>query len=119
MRLNSQRNSQKSDFDDFTRFLGLNGQRNMSMNTQNVRGSVGNCAQNGYVSGAKCDISNDNREAHEGKRSLAMVYPIKQDYIGIYDPEIALINGTIFEELYKPFLRGSCRGANDKGEGCF
>ena len=116
MRLNSQRNSQRNDFDDFTRFLGLNGQRNMTPNCQNGRGSVGNCAQNGYPSGAKCNIEGDGLTVG---RSLAMVYSPLQAFKSIYDPEIALINGTVFEELNKPFLRSSCRGVNDKGEGCF
>ena len=117
MRLNSQRNSQRTDFDDFTRFLGLSGQRNLTQNCQNSRGSVENCTQNGYSSGAKCDIP--EREQRMTEKSLAMVYAVLQSYQNIYDPEIALINGTIFEELNKPFLKSSCRGANDKGEGCF
>ncbi|MBE6663474.1 MAG: spore coat associated protein CotJA [Ruminococcaceae bacterium] len=48
-----------------------------------------------------------------------MVYAVKQEYRKIYDPEVSLLNGTIFEELNKPFKRGSCRGASDNGEGCF
>ncbi len=51
-------------------------------------------------------------------RSLAMVYPEKQKFMKIYDPELALSNGTMFEELFMPFNRGSCRGGNNKGEGC-
>lgn len=116
MRLNSQRNTQKSDFEDFTRFLGLNGQRNISQKTQNVEGRVGNCTENRYQSGAKCDLDGGSDTTF---KSLAMVYAPVQAYRGIFDPEISLINGTIFEELHKPFLRGSCRGTNDKGEGCF
>ena len=117
MRLNSQRNIQRTDFDDFTKFLGLNWQRNMTPNCQNGRGSVENCTQNRYSSGARCDVY--EREGQTAGKSLAMVYAVMQSYQNIYDPEIALINGTIFEELNKPFLRSSCRGTNDKGEGCF
>ncbi len=51
-------------------------------------------------------------------KSLAMVYPEKQKFIRIYDPEIALVNGTMFEELFMPFNRGSCRSSANKGEGC-
>ncbi|MBQ8737990.1 MAG: spore coat associated protein CotJA [Clostridia bacterium] len=49
-------------------------------------------------------------------RPVAMVYPVMQEWKSIYDPEIALINGTIFEELNKPFYmsgcsqNGGCRG---------
>lgn len=116
MRLNSQRNSQRNDFEDFTRFLGLNGQRNSSQKIQNVQGSVENSSQTRYQSGAKCDL---NEQGVTGAKSLAMVYAPMQAYRNIFDPEIALINGTIFQELHKPFLRASCRGTNDNGEGCF
>lgn len=116
MRLNSQRNIQRTDFDDFTKFLGLNGQRNMTSNCQNGRGSVENSTQRDYPSGAKCTIGENDITSG---RSLAMVYAPKQSFVKIYDPEIALSYGTIFEELNKPFLKSSCRGTNDKGEGCF
>lgn len=42
------------------------------------------------------------------RQSLAMVYAVKQDWQGIYDPEIALVNGTLFEELNLPFERSGC-----------
>ena len=51
------------------------------------------------------------------QRPLAMVYPEKQKFVKIFDPEVALGCGTMFEELYMPFNRGGCRGTN-KGEGC-
>ena len=51
-------------------------------------------------------------------RPLAMVYPEKQKFIKIFDPEAALSSGTMFEELYMPFNRASCRQASNKGEGC-
>ncbi len=41
-------------------------------------------------------------------RPLAMVYAVKQGWNNLYDPEIALINGTIFEELNKPFEMSGC-----------
>ena len=51
-------------------------------------------------------------------RPLAMVYPEKQKFIKIFDPEAALSSGTMFEELYMPFNRASCRQSSNKGEGC-
>ena len=56
--------------------------------------------------------------AQKGEPSLAMVYAVKQAWQSIYDPEIALLNGTIFEQLNKPFemsgcsTNNGCRGAN-------
>lgn len=125
MRLNSNRNNQRNDFEDFARFLGLNGQRGQNNNnyTQNTQRSVANStsyAQNGYSSEARCDVNTQNSVGSvQNKRSLAMVYSPKQEFESIFDPEIALINGTIFEQLHKPFQRSSCRGTNDTGEGCF
>ena len=125
MRFNSSRTNQRNDFDDFTRFLGLKGQRtqnNVSC-TQNSQRSVRNstyCNENNDVSGAKCDLGfSGKHESYSNGQSLAMVYAVKQEYRKLYDPEISLLNGTIFEELNKPFKRGSCRGSNDNGEGCF
>lgn len=62
-------------------------------------------------------VGTHQNETH-GEKSLAMVYPVKQKFIKIYDPEIALVNGTMFEELFMPFNRASCRSASNKGEGC-
>ncbi|MBQ8146427.1 MAG: spore coat associated protein CotJA [Clostridia bacterium] len=45
-----------------------------------------------------------------------MVWGVKQDFTRIYDPEIALETGTIFEELNKPFYPTGCK--SDSGEGC-
>ena len=50
------------------------------------------------------------------KRPLAMVYGVEQNFEQIYEPEIALENGTIFEELNKPFYPVGCKSKN--GEGC-
>ncbi len=38
------------------------------------------------------------------ERSLAMVYAPKQSFCDLYDPRQGLCNGTVFEELNKPFL---------------
>lgn len=124
MRLNSSRSNQRSDFDDFTRFLGLSGQRaqcgaTCAQNPQrSVRNST-NCRENDAVSRARCDLDYSNAGEGCNGQSLAMVYAVKQEYRKIYDPEVSLLNGTIFEELNKPFKRGSCRGSSDNGEGCF
>ena len=54
-----------------------------------------------------------------GRHALAMVYPVKQEFSCIFDPEIGLINGTIFEELHKPFYKGGCCNKRQNGgEGC-
>ncbi len=125
MRLNSSRSNQRSDFDDFTRFLGLSGQRAQNNVTcaQNPQRSVRNntfCKGNDTIDGARCDLDFSGRsEGACGGQSLAMVYTVKQEYRRLYDPEVSLLNGTIFEELNKPFKRGSCRGSSDNGEGCF
>ncbi len=125
MRLNSNRNNQRNDFEDFTRFLGLNGQRGQNSGScmQNSSRSVEKYtshSQNAYQNGARCDVNSQNSAGSvQNSRSLAMVYAPKQEFESIFDPEIALINGTIFEQLHKPFTRGSCRGKNDTGEGCF
>ncbi|MBO5212239.1 MAG: spore coat associated protein CotJA [Clostridia bacterium] len=53
-------------------------------------------------------------QACRSSKPLAMVYAEKQEFCGIYDPEIALINGTVFEELNLPFYKSKC----SKNGGC-
>ena len=62
--------------------------------------------------------SNNTAVASKSEKSLAMVYPVKQKWQKIYDPEIALQNGTIFEELNLPFYPTGCSKNNTNGEGC-
>lgn len=93
MRFNTSSKNEMRNFEDFSRFLGLNN-TNTQKNTENA-------TQGGQIS----------------PKSLAMVYPQKQGFWSLYDPEVALVNGTMFEELYKPFNHSSCRGTNN-GEGC-
>ncbi|MBO5286999.1 MAG: spore coat associated protein CotJA [Clostridia bacterium] len=50
------------------------------------------------------------------KYPLAMVYAVKQCFRGTYDPGVALSNGTVFEELNKPFYPIGCK--NNGREGC-
>ena len=48
-----------------------------------------------------------------------MVYAEEQAWRNIFDPELALVNGTIFSDLHKPFYPIACSGkANNFGEGC-
>ena len=62
--------------------------------------------------------SNTDTPPCKNDKSLAMVYPVQQAWCGIFDPEIALYNGTLFTELYKPFCAGSCRRKSENTEGC-
>ena len=87
---NSSNGAQRYGYEEFSRFL---------------RGDAQACQKPNETSAPK-------------GRSLAMVYPEKQKFIKIYDPEIALANGTMFEELFMPFNRGSCRSGSNRGEGC-
>ncbi len=43
---------------------------------------------------------------------VAMAYVPWQQWKDVYEPEVALKNGTLFPELNKPFLAGGrcCRG---------
>ncbi len=99
------RGSCNADFEQFSRFLRGNQQprRTTPCNSNNSGASVQN--------------------PQRTDKSLAMVYAVKQNWQGIYDPEIALVNGTIFEELNKPFYpsgcnsNNGCRGKNNGG-GC-
>lgn len=92
MRFNTSSRNEMRSFEDFSKFLGINGSNNQN--------TVKNATQ-----------------GQKNSKSLAMVYPEKQCFERLYDPEVALSNGTMFEELNKPFYRGSCKGANG-GEGC-
>ena len=47
--------------------------------------------------------------------ALAMVYGVKQSFEKIYEPDIALETGTIFEELNKPFYPVGCKSKNREG----
>ena len=101
------RNSHNADFEQFSKFL--------NSSPRHTRGAM------------PCNSANGNTQAPvtNGAHtpSLAMVYAVKQPWQSIYDPEIALVNGTIFEELHKPFYQSGCstnagcRGTNRQG-GC-
>lgn len=93
------RNSQRADYEQFAGFLGLN---NKPMQRMEQRPSY-----DSSVNAENCGCKNDTH--------LAMVYPVKQEWCDIYDVEIALVNGTIFSQLNKPFYKSSCSGKNKEG----
>ena len=95
MRLDSRVGTQRNDFDQFTKFLGLSSQRQQ-----------------------RNDMEPYPCKGNDGYKSLAMVYAPVQEFRMIYDPEIALVNGTIFEELDKPFYCSSCKNKSSGKEGC-
>lgn len=99
------RGSYNADLEQFSRFLRGNRQAREAMPCNSNNGTPT------MPSMTKTD------------KSLAMVYAVEQAWQSIYDPEIALVNGTIFEELNKPFyptgcnMNNGCRGKNNGG-GC-
>lgn len=107
------RSSYDADFRQFSNFL-----RGVRHNAHNVAP----CNSNNFTdSSNNTSGTNQKPDYSHTSRSLAMVYPVSQMWQGIYDPEIALINGTIFEELNKPFYptgcsqNNGCRGNNRTG----
>ena len=86
----------RSDYEQFAGFLGLGQPRYSKENRTNI-------AQNQV-------------KQESPREKVGMVYGVKQDFTRIYDPEIALENGTIFEELNKPFYPTGCKSKS--GEGC-
>lgn len=51
--------------------------------------------ENGGMGGCRCEGC--------GNRQLAMVYSPMQCWRRLYTPDDALVSGTLFEELYKPY----------------
>lgn len=86
----------RSDYEQFAQFLGMSAPR--------------------YQRETKQNTVRENVEIQTQGRPIAMVYGVKQEFCGIYDPEIALEHGTIFEELNKPFYPVGCKSKS--GEGC-
>ena len=93
------RGSQRADYEQFSKFLGLNNRQSPRMEE---RPSYNNDSDN-----HNCACVNNIH--------LAMVYPVKQEWCDIYDVEIALINGTIFNQLNKPFYPTGCSGKMKEG----
>ena len=70
-----------------------------NMNGQNAgNGIIGSKANNGNVNGAVAG----EWDCLNGSRQLAMVYAPCQAFKMLYSPEVALMHGTLFEELDKP-----------------
>ena len=82
----------RSDYQQFTDFLGLS-QPRYSKNTP--------------------QMAQELRPVNN--RSLAMVYGEKQCFTKLYDPELALENGTLFEELNLVFYQTGCSRKNREG----
>ena len=86
----------RSDYEQFAGFLGLSQPR--------------------YSKEIKSDLAQCQPTENGSKETVGMVYGVKQDFVRIYEPEIALEIGTIFEELNKPFYQAGCKSKG--GEGC-
>ncbi len=86
----------RSDYEQFAGFLGLNQPR--------------------YAKDNRINLPQYQVKEDSTSKRVGMVYGVKQDFVRIYDPEIALENGTIFEELNKPFYPTGCKSKG--GEGC-
>ena len=89
------RGSQRSDYEQFAKFLS---------GKHRERETEGRMTDNSVC------------ESHTGNgRPIAMVYCEWQDWRKLYDVEIGLSNGTIFEELDLPLLKTGCMGGQ---KGC-
>ena len=93
------RGSQRADYEQFAEFLGMNKRQPRREENANINQST----------------CNDKIQCSHQEKPLAMVYPVKQEFCGLYDVEIALLNGTIFEELNKPFYKTGCSGKMKEG----
>lgn len=94
------RNRRNSDFEQFAQFLGVNGAKR------------GRTVQRNETNTDSCCHAPQKDE-----KSLAMVYPVIQNFCNIYDSEVGFVNGTIFEELNKPFYPTGCSSRNTEGCG--
>ena len=83
----------RSDYEQFARFLGS--------------------TQPKYT---RVTATNEPACNNANSRPIGMVYGVRQSFNNVYEPEIALETGTIFEELNLPFYPVGCRTKN--GEGC-
>ena len=86
----------RSDYEQFAGFLGLGQPR--------------------YTRDKGVNANQSQVKQENLSETVGMVYGVKQDFVRIYEPEIALENGTIFEELNKPFYPIGCKSKG--GEGC-
>lgn len=111
------RGSQRADYEQFAKFLS--GRR---ANVDNNSCSDNNdCDHNhGCNHNYGCDHNSDCSHNHGceqticGTRPIAMVYGISQEWKNLYDIELGLSYGTVFEELNLPLEKTGCSG----GRGC-
>ena len=82
----------RSDYQQFTDFLGLSQPRYSKSQVQSLQENI--------------PVSN---------KPIAMVYGEKQCFTKLYDPELALENGTLFEELNLVFYPTGCSRKNREG----
>ncbi|MBO5312452.1 MAG: spore coat associated protein CotJA [Clostridia bacterium] len=85
----------RSDYEQFSQFLGLS-------QPKHQRDSRGNSHGDGVQVG-------------DNARPIGMVYAVEQKFHRLYDPEIGLENGTVFEELNLPFYPVGCKTKNKEG----
>ena len=90
------RGMNRSDYRQFSDFLGLSQCRPQPRAEVAPQPNVAQCCKE--------------------HRPIAMVYGVNQCFERIYDAELSLVNGTIFEELNKPFYFSGCKSKS--GEGC-
>lgn len=86
-----------SDYRQFADFLGLNNRQ-------------------GYTRQPPREMARQESMCAQSPRPIAMVYGVEQCFVNVYDPEVALGCGTVFEELNKPFYPTGCKPKS--GEGC-
>ncbi|SHK50737.1 spore coat associated protein CotJA [Paramaledivibacter caminithermalis] len=55
----------------------------------------------------------ENKCTLVGKCQLARLYIINQPFGEIYSPQEALIRGTIFPDLYEPYVRTGKKGEEE------
>lgn len=70
------------------------------------------------LSQPRCSKINPSAREEAGTKKshpVGMVYGVEQEYIKIYDPQVGLDNGTIFEELNLPFYPVGCGRKNREG----
>ena len=91
--------SQRADYEQFSQLLNM---RSRSMPRMEQRPEM------------NCESENSSCTCNS-QVPLAMVYPVKQEFCDIYDVEIALVNGTIFNQLNKPFYKTGCSGKMKEG----
>ena len=82
------KNSRRADYEQFAKFI--NGQ-NMTRESAKA-------------------VPTMAYEPTANKRPIGMVYGESQEWKSIFDIELGLTKGTIFEELDLPFNKSSCNG---------